>query len=145
MICIIAQNGHHHHLLRRQFGWQFQPVIIGVGHDDGTNHACGKAPAGGVGQHHIARAILEFNVGGARKILPQIMAGAGLQRASILHHGFDGEGVHGTRKTLGRNFFAGHHGQGRHVHGKILIHAVHFFGLKHRIIHAFVHGVPLLP
>ena len=48
---------------------------------------------------------LEFDVEGAAEILAEVVAGAGLQREAVLHHGFDGVGAHARRRIFRRCVF----------------------------------------
>ena len=58
-------------------------------HDDRADHARAHAPARRPAKFLFAFAILELNPARTRKILPEKMRSAGLDRLSVLHHRFD--------------------------------------------------------
>ena len=68
---------------------QDQAVVVAVHHDHGSDNARAHAPTSGPTEFLFAIACLELNPARARKILPEKMRRAGLDRFSILHHRFD--------------------------------------------------------
>ena len=69
-------------------------------HHHRADHARGHAPARRPAKFLFAFAALELNPARARKILPEKMRSAGLDRLSVLHHRFDRQRLHGAGKFV---------------------------------------------
>ncbi len=116
-----------------------------MAHDEAADQARADAPTGLPDIIELALFGLEFDVESAAEILAEIVAGARLQRQSILHHGFDGEGPQRAREFLGAGFLALDYRHGHDVFGHVGVniqHAQHFFL---RLLVRGVRGVALLP
>jgi hypothetical protein len=60
-----------------------------VAHDQPTDQARAQAPTGLPDIVELAFLVLELDVERFAEVLSEVMAGAGLQREAVLHHGFD--------------------------------------------------------
>ena len=98
---VLAINRHQHRLDGRDLGRQHQPLVVGVAHDQAADQARADAPTGLPDVIELAFLGLELHVEGVAEILAEIVAGAGLQREAVLHHGFDGDSC-GRRRRIFR-------------------------------------------
>ena len=85
---------------RRDPRRQDQAVVVGVRHDQRADQARAHAPARRPAKFLLAVARLKLNSARARKVLPEEMRRAGLDRFSILHHRFDAKCLHRARETV---------------------------------------------
>lgn len=65
-----------------QLGRKAQPHVIPVSHDDATNHPGAHAPAGLVHVLQVTRFALKLGAKRLCKVLPKVVACAGLQQIS---------------------------------------------------------------
>ncbi len=119
-----------HHLVRRNFRGQNQPLVVAVHHDDGPDDARGEPP-------RSRPAMLKL------PILVQIAHFKCLRKIS--HHGFDGVGDVGAGKLFGVRFFAGNHGNSRIVHREVGVNVQHLARFRLGLFARGVCRVPLLP
>jgi hypothetical protein len=136
---------HDHHLVLRQPRRADEPVVVAVGHDQRAHEPGGHAPRRIPDVVELARRGLEGDLEGTGEILPQVVAGARLQRLVVLHQGFAAVGPEGAREALAVGLAPG---DDRHRHPLLherAIHAEH----PQRLFFGFGLGgmgrVPLLP
>ena len=79
---------------------QAQTLVVTVSHHNRTDHARTHAPGGRPAELQVVLFIQVLDVKRLGKVLAEVVAGAGLQRALITHHGFDGIGSQCASKTL---------------------------------------------
>ena len=87
-------------------GGRIRPSSSRVRHDERADHARAHAPARRPAELLLAVACLELDPARARKILPEKMRRAGLDRLPVLHHGFDAEGLDRAGKSFALRFLA---------------------------------------
>ena len=86
---LFRSDGDDDDVLRGDPGGEDESVIIGVGHDEGSDEAGGDAPRGGVSEFRGAFAAGEADVLGFGKVLAEVVGGSRLDCFSVLDHGFD--------------------------------------------------------
>ncbi len=144
-LLVLAPDRHDDHLDRREARRQHEALVIAVRHHDRADHARAQSP--GCRPHELLRVVLveEFDVERAREVLPQEVAGAGLQRLAILHHRLDRVAGDGPGELLALALATGEHGDRGLVHRKIRVDAEHPQRLFHRLVARRVRGVAFLP
>ena len=81
----------------------------------------------------------------ARKVLPEEMRSAGLDRLAILHHRFDAKRLHRAGKTFALRFLAGENRHREVIARKGFVNVEHLLRLVARFGFGLVHGVAFLP
>ena len=112
------------------FGRQHQAFVVGMAHDEAADQARADAPTGLPDVIELAFLGLELHVEGFAEILAEVVAGAGLQRQAVLHHGFDAIAPQRAGELLGVRLHAFDHRHGHDVFGDVGVdvqHAQHFF------------------
>ena len=109
----VTDDGQNRHVRRRQPGRHHQAVIVAMDHDQPADQACRYAPGCGpdMFKSTLPRLVLDSRCPG--EVLPQEMAGTGLQRLAVLHHGFNAQRTHGAREPFGCRLLTN---QDRHRH-----------------------------
>ena len=116
-----------------------------MGHDDGADHAGGGAPAGLEGVLQGVVPAGEGHVIGAGELVPEIVAGAALQRLAVLHHGLDGVGGLGAGKLFLVGLAALNDGDVQFLLKEIRVAVQLLGGLGLGLLGGLVDGVALLP
>ena len=114
-------------------------------HDNAADHARGNAPARGVAIGELAVLVLETDVLRLGEVRTEEMRGSGLQRLSVLHHRFDGIGVHRARETLILGLLARDHRHRQRLLRERAIDFQHLHGFFDRLFFGGVSGVAFLP
>ena len=109
---VVFVNGDDDDLDGGQARWHNQTVVVAVGHDECADEARADAPAGGPGELDGIGLVGERDVEGFGEVLAQVVGRAGLQGATVLHHGFDAVGAQGAGELLAVGFEAAQNGQG---------------------------------
>ncbi len=126
-------------------GRQHQALVVGMGHDQAADEARAHAPTGLPDVFELPFLVLELHVEGLAEVLAQVVAGAGLQRQAVLHHGLDGVAAQRAGELFGSRLHALDHRHGHDVFGHLGVdieHAQHFF---QRFLVGGVGGVAFLP
>lgn len=86
------------------------------------------------------------DVEGLGEVLPQLVAGAELERLAVTHHAFAGVGGDRPGEALTGRLQADDHRDAEHVDHQVLVRLVHDPpGVRPRVVAGRVRGVPLLP
>lgn len=141
----LGGDGDDDDLLGCDAGRADEAVVIGVGHDEGADHAGGDAPGGGPGVLAFVVAAGKGDVLGFGEVLAEEVGGAGLDGFAVLDHGFDGEGADGAGEAFVFGFFAGDGGDGEDVTLEVFVDFVHGGGFQLGFFAGFVGGVAFLP
>ena len=88
---------------------------------------------------------LKLDSARARKVLPEKMRSAGLDRFAILHHRFDAKRLHRAGETFALRFLAGENRQREIIAHEGFVNVEHLLRLLARFGFGFVHGVAFLP
>ena len=136
---------HHHHLNGGNGRRQHQTVVVGVGHDAGADEAGGAAPAGLEGILQLVVPAGEGHVVGTGELVPEIVAGAGLEGLVVLHHGLDGVGGLGPGKLLLVGLAALHHRHGQRIPAEVGVAVQLLLRLGNGLLRRLMDGVALLP
>ena len=88
-LLVLAVDGDQHHFVRSDAGRQHQPLVVRVAHDEAADQAGADAPTGLPDVIETPFLVLELHVERLSEILAEVVAGAGLERQPILHHGLD--------------------------------------------------------
>ena len=138
-------NRDQYHLDGCQTGRQSQALIIAMSHDDGAHHACAHAPGSCPAKFLSVFRRQVLHIKSASKILPEVMAGAGLQSAPIPHHRFDRIGMDGTSKPFFFALQATEHRDGGIFLSQIFVDLQHLPGFRFRFLACSVRGMAFLP
>ncbi len=138
-------DGNDHHLHGRELGRQHQAPVIAVHHQQRANQARADAPRGGVNVLQLSFLVLEGHVKRLGKVLAQVVAGAGLDRAEVLRHRLDGVGVVGTGELLTVALDSRNHRHRHPVLGKGAIDIEDGQAFLLGFLVGGVGGVPFLP
>ena len=144
-LLLLFEDRHDSHLDRSQMRRQDESVVVGVGHDECAHQSRRDAPGR---SPYILGFVLfgeERHVERLGEILSQEMAGTGLQRLAVLHHGFDAVGVECARKTLVRRLDSLQYGDSHHRLDEVGIYVQHLLCEVLGLLFGSVGGVALLP
>ena len=144
LVCF-AEDGHDHHLDRRQTWRQAQALVVPVRHHHRADHARTDAPRGRPNKLEFVVFVRVADVEGFGEVLPQVMAGARLERLAVAHHGLDAEAGKRPFEALLVALAPGDNGDGRLVDREIRIHVQHAHRLGERVFVRGVGGVAFLP
>src|SRR5205807_3719323 len=122
-----------------------ESVIVAMHHDEGADEPGGHPPTGRPPELLCAGARLILDPARARKILPEKMRGATLDRLSVLRHRFDAERLDGAGKTFALGFLAAENRDGEMIAHELFVNTEHLLGFRARLGLGLVHGVTLLP
>ena len=134
-----------HDLGGRDAGRQDQTGIIAVDHDQGADNAGRQTPGGLEGMLLLVVFICEKNAIGLCEVVAEVVAGAGLEGAAVVHQGLDGVGRDGTCKFLLVGLSALDGGDGQILRAEIRIDVQHLLGPGLRLLGGRVDSVALLP
>ena len=144
-LLVVLADGDDGHVDGGQVRRQDEAVVVAVGHDEGAHQAGADAPRGGPHIFQLVLVVEELHLESLGEVLPQEVAGAGLEGLAVLHHGLDAEGVERTGKTLVGALMALDDGHGHILLGKLGIHIEHLAGLGLGILAGGMGGVAFLP
>ena len=142
---VAAEHGPDHGVRRREPGRQYEPVVVGVRHDETADEASRDAPRRREREALLPFGVEEFDAARLREVLSEEVRGAGLKGFAILHHRFDRVRVDGAREALARGLRAANHGHRHVVLSEGGVHVEHLARLFARFSLRRVRGVPLLP
>ncbi len=145
LLLILAVDRNQNGLDRRKLGRKHEPLVVGMAHDESTDQARADAPTGLPHVVELSFARLKLHVEGAAEILAEVVAGSGLKRETILHHGFNGEGAQRACELFRTGFRALDHGHGHDVFGYLGVDVQHPQHLLLGLEVGGVSGVALLP
>ena len=103
----LGRNGDDDDLLGSHAGRADQAVVVGVHHDERTDHAGGDAPGAGPGELLGIVPPGKADVLGLGEVLPQEVGGSGLDGLAVLHHGFHRVGLFRAGEAFRLRFFPG--------------------------------------
>ena len=145
LLFIALEDRDDHSLVRSELGRQDQPLVVPVHHDDGAHDARGKPPGSCPTMLELPGLVEITNLKGFRKILPEVVRCAELQRLPIPHHGLERIGDIGSGKFLRFRLAAGDHRNSRIIHCEIHIHVHHLARLRFGFRSCRVSCMTLLP
>ena len=99
---LLADDRHDHGLVRRDGGWQAQPCVVAVGHDEAADEPCARPPGGRVGVLLASVPACEGDAEGARKALTEVVRRGRLERLPVTHQRLEGVRLDGTGEALAR-------------------------------------------
>ena len=142
---LVLRDRDDHHLRGRDVRRQDQAGIIAVHHDDGADDTGGQAPGGLVDVLELVILIGELDAEGPGKAVAEIVAGAGLQRLAVMHHGLDGVGGLGAGKLLLIGLAALDQRDGQILFHEIRVDVEHLNGPLLSLLRSGVGRVAFLP
>ena len=116
-----------------------------MGHDDGADQPGAHAPAGFVHVGQLAFLAEVLDVVGLGKVGAEVVAGAGLQRLAVLHHGFHAVSCARAGKLLLIALAAHQHRHGQLVLGHLAVDVQHLHGFFLGFLRRRVDGMAFLP
>ena len=142
---LVLCDRHDGDLDRGDGGRQDQPLVVAVGHDDRADDPGGHPPAGLERVLQLVVPPREGDVEGAGEPVPEIVAGAALQRLAVVHHRLDGVGRLRARELLAVGLAALDHRDLQVVLAEFRVAVELLLGLGDRLLGGLVDGVALLP
>ena len=142
---LVGRHGDHYHLNGGDGGRQHQTVVIAVGHDDRADEPGGGAPRGLEGILQLVVPTGEGHIVGPGELVSEIMAGAGLEGLTVLHHALDGIGGLSAGKLLLVGLAALDYRHGQRVAAEVSIAVELLLRFCHSLLSGLVDGVALLP
>ena len=142
---VTLRDRYDDNLDRREFRRQYESVVVGVGHDEGTDESGRDTPRG---SPYVLGLIILIQIGdleGLGEVLSEEVGGTALQSLTILHHGLDGVGVEGTGETLGLTLHTLNHRYCHPLFSKLGIDLQHLLCFLFGFLTGGVSGVALLP
>ena len=141
----LRRDGDDDDLLGRDARREHRAVVIRVRHDDGADEPRAYAPGRGPRILVLVLARDELDLARLRKILPEKVRRAGLDRLPILHHRLDAQRLDRAGETLARAFFTCENRQRQPVAREGLIHAQDQHRLLARLLFRLMRSVAFLP
>ena len=141
---VTLRDRYDDNLDRREFRRQYESVVVGVGHDEGTDESGRDTPRG---SPYVLGLIILIQIGDLElgEVLAEKMRGTALQSLSVLHHRLDGIGVEGTGETLGLTLHTLDHRYCHPLLGELGIDLQHLLCFGLGLLTGGVSGVALLP
>src|SRR5215204_2155638 len=130
---------------RRDPGRQSEAPVVAVDQDQTPDSARGKPPRGLVRIDPVLVLVEERDVEGAGEILPEVVAGRGLQGAAVAHQPLAGVSLDRPSETLRLALRAGEDGYRHRLVEAVAVDPEHPQGLLARLIGRRMDGVTLLP
>ena len=142
---LLLLNGDDHDLHGRHSGRKHQTGVVSMYHDDRADQTGGHAPGGLINIFQLVVLIRKLNAEGLGKAVSEIVAGAGLQRLSVVHQSLDSIGSLRTREFFLVRLSSADHRDGEHLLAEVRIQIQHLDGAFLRLFHCGMGGVSLLP
>ena len=141
----LVEDGLDHDVRGRDHRGTEHTVVVGVGHDRATDQPGAHAPAGRPAEFAVAFVVLELDLLGLGKVLPEEVTGAGLQRFAILHHRFDAPSLDRAGEAFAFGLLATDHRHREPVLREVGVDVEHLHRLGLGFLVGGVGGVTLLP
>ena len=145
LLVVLAVDRHDHDLRGRQARRQDEPLVVRVRHDQRSDQARRHAPRRRPDVLQLVVLVLERHVERSGEVLPEEVAGAGLERFPVLHQRLDTVRLHGPCEALARRLDAADDRSGHVLLGEGRVDLQHAHRLLDGLLLRRVRGVTLLP